>query len=50
MQALREYETIYILKPDIADDAMANVQDRLSERIQRTVEKASRNERANQWS
>ncbi len=31
MQALREYETIYILKPDIADDAMSTVQDRLSD-------------------
>lgn len=31
MQALREYETIYILKPDIADDAMSTVQERLSD-------------------
>ena len=31
MQALREYETIYILKPDIADDAMSNVQERLTD-------------------
>lgn len=33
MQALREYETIYILKPDIADEAMSTVQERLTDVI-----------------